>query len=162
MDEAPTVLPYLAPGEQGALWDPRLRGAIHGLSLSTGPGHLARGLLTGLVAESRRCLDVLGEQGIRGPVLVAGGSSSHPRFRIDLADASNRPVRVPASNGTDFSAAGAARIAALALGAEMARPAPTEEPIQPHPDNRALWEGVRDRHDSMRLALFPPTSKEQL
>ncbi|HEY1615962.1 MAG TPA: FGGY family carbohydrate kinase, partial [Streptosporangiaceae bacterium] len=38
---APVVLPFLSPGEQGALWDPRLHGAITGLTLRHGREHLA-------------------------------------------------------------------------------------------------------------------------
>src|SRR5262249_2959153 len=49
---APVVLPYLSPGEQGALWDPALDGTITGLTLAHGPRHLARGLVNGIVLES--------------------------------------------------------------------------------------------------------------
>ena len=58
---APVLLPYLSPGEQGALWDPALRGAVAGLDLSHGREHLARALVNGIVLESRRCLAVLDE-----------------------------------------------------------------------------------------------------
>jgi xylulokinase len=115
-DDAPVLLPYLSPGEQGALWDPRLRGAIIGLDLSHGREHLARGLVNGIVLESRRCLAVLAETGGFGPALeVAGGSAADPAFRADLADASRRPVAMPRDNDTDYSARGAALLAALAV-----------------------------------------------
>ena len=58
-EEAPSFLPYLLPGEQGARWDPDLAGTLTGLHLGHGPGHLARGLQTGIVAESRHRLAVL-------------------------------------------------------------------------------------------------------
>jgi sugar (pentulose or hexulose) kinase len=115
-DKAPVMMPYLSPGEQGALWDPRLRGAIVGLDLSHGREHLARGLVNGIVLESRRCLAVLEETGGFGQALeVAGGSAADPAFRADLADASRRPVAMPRDDGTDYSARGAALIAALAV-----------------------------------------------
>src|SRR6202042_1594414 len=82
---APVVLPFLSPGEQGALWDPRLHGAVVGLSLAHGRDHLARGLVSGIILESRRCLAVLEETGGFGRELaVAGGSASDPGFRADL------------------------------------------------------------------------------
>ncbi len=59
--EAPVVLPYLSPGEQGALWDPALSGTVTGLTLGHDRRHLARGLVNGIVLESRRCLTVLAE-----------------------------------------------------------------------------------------------------
>jgi len=40
-DDAPVVLPYLSPGEQGALWDPMLRGTIAGLTFGHDRRHLA-------------------------------------------------------------------------------------------------------------------------
>ncbi|HEX9064629.1 MAG TPA: FGGY family carbohydrate kinase, partial [Streptosporangiaceae bacterium] len=54
--QAPVVLPYLSPGEQGALWDPGLSGSVTGLTLRHDRRHLARGLVNGIVLESRRCL----------------------------------------------------------------------------------------------------------
>ncbi len=160
VDEAPTFLPYLAPGEQGALWDPRLTGAVSGLSLSTKPSHMARGLLTGIVVESKRCLEILQEQDINGPVLVAGGASNDPRFRTELADACHRVVHAPAQGGTDYSAAGAARIAAIAVGERIARPPSEQEQIHPDPGRREMWDRVCARHDAIRLALNPLTSEE--
>ena len=48
----PVLLPYLAPGEQGALWDPSLRGAVVGLTSATAGRTLARALVDGIVLES--------------------------------------------------------------------------------------------------------------
>ena len=85
---APVLLPYLTPGEQGALWDPLLHGAIVGLDLGHGREHLARALVNGIILESRRCLAVLDETcGPGHAVEVAGGSAAAPSFRADLADA---------------------------------------------------------------------------
>ncbi|HJY74353.1 MAG TPA: FGGY family carbohydrate kinase, partial [Streptosporangiaceae bacterium] len=112
---APVLLPYLTPGEQGALWDPLLRGAIAGLDLGHGREHLARALVNAIVLESRRCLAVLDETcGPGHAVEVAGGSAAAPSFRADLADAARRPVSMPRDDDTDHSARGAALVAALA------------------------------------------------
>lgn len=160
LEEAPTVLPYLAPGEQGALWDPDLRGTIAGLTLASGPGQLARGLLTGLVLESRRCLDALGEVGVGGPVLVAGGSSRDPQFRADLADACGRPVHTPAEGGTDYSASGAARLAAMAVDEPIAAAIPPGMPHQPDAQRASLWSALSRRDDLIRIAMRSPGPAE--
>ena len=43
--------PYLAGGEQGALWNPRLQGAIFGLNLRHSPSDIARAYLEGVFYE---------------------------------------------------------------------------------------------------------------
>jgi xylulokinase len=118
--DAPIVLPYLSPGEQGALWDPLLHGAVAGLTLGHGRPNLARGLVNGIVLESRRCLAVLDETGPFGPELrVAGGSSAQASFRADLADSTGRRVvRTGGEDGSD-SAMGAALLAARSVGQPM-------------------------------------------
>lgn len=114
--EGPVVLPYLALGEQGALWDASLRGAILGLHLGHGASHIARGLVDGILLESRRCLAILEEIGLpTGEVRVTGGAGTHPRFVSDLADATGRVVLAPGDGETRHSALGAAALAASAM-----------------------------------------------
>jgi len=75
-----SFLPYLAPGEQGALWDPTVPGALFGLSLGHGAAEVARALVDGVVLESRRCLAVLDEAGLpHGEIRMAGGSGADAR-----------------------------------------------------------------------------------
>ena len=122
-EEAPVFLPYLGGGEQGALWDPCLKGSLIGLDLRHGRGHLARALLNGIVLESRRCLAVLEEAGLPpSTVHLAGGSAGVPGFAAELADATGRRVTAQPDGDTDSSAAGAAILAAIAVdGASMER-----------------------------------------
>lgn len=151
---APAFLPYLAPGEQGALWDPGLRGAVLGLSLADTPADFARGLLTGIVLEARRCLAVLDDAlGVAGPVSLAGQAAAEP-FPGDLADASGRPVRTGGPRPGDHSALGAAILSASALGEELAV-APESAPLERHPapERAALWEGLAERHEQALGAL---------
>ena len=157
--DAPVVLPYLAPGEQGALWDPDLRGAIVGLTLADEPRHLARGLLSGIVLESRRCLAVLAEHGIDGAIQIAGGSGSDPGFRADLADASGRAVQLHADDEVDYSAAGAARLAAAACGHPIPTRPATGARHEPRPERAALWAELAERHDQIRQALPGPAPR---
>jgi sugar (pentulose or hexulose) kinase len=153
---APLVLPYLSPGEQGALWDPLLRGAVVGLGLGHGRADLARGLINGIVLESRRCLAVLDETGGFGHSLeVAGGSAADPSFRADLADATRRRVSMPRDGDTDHSARGAALLAALAIDGDWPAGAfPAAGPVANPDKTRAMmWDELWARHESARLAV---------
>jgi xylulokinase len=171
---APVLLPYLSPGEQGALWDPLLHGAVVGLDLSHGREHLARALVNGIILESRRCLAVLGETcGSGRPVRVAGGSAADPSFRADLADATRRPVSMPRYDDSDHSARGAALLAALATSgdwpdgafpaaaatAEQAATATAESAAtataEPDEDRAKLWDELWAAHEAARLGLHP-------
>ena len=154
--QAPVLLPYLSPGEQGALWDPSLRGAVVGLDLSHGREHLARGLVNGIILESRRCLAVLEETGGFGrAVEVAGGSAADPSFRADLADATRRLVSLPRDDDTDHSARGAALIAALGTDGGWPDGAFPAAGVAAEPDEaRAkLWDDLWVAHESARRRL---------
>jgi len=158
--DAPVLLPYLSPGEQGALWDPLLHGAVVGLNLGHGREHLARALVNGIILESRRCLDVLDETGGFGrSVEVAGGSAAHPCFRADLADASRRLVSMPRGGDTDHSARGAALVAARAADGdwpEGAFPAPGLA-AEPDETRAKLWDELWATHEMTRHRLHPPS-----
>jgi len=153
----PVLLPYLSPGEQGALWDPMLRGAVAGLDLSHGREHLARALVNGIVLESRRCLAVLDETCGSGCVEVAGGSAVHLPFRADLADAARRPVSMPGDAAAECSARGAALIAALAVDGDWPDGAFPAAGVALEPDEaRAkLWDELWAAHESARERLHP-------
>jgi len=157
--QAPVLLPYLSPGEQGALWDPLLRGAVVGLDLSHGREHLARALVNGIVLESRRCLAVLDETcGFGRAVQVAGGSAADPSFRADLADATRRLVSMPRDDDPDHSARGAALIAALAIEGDWPDGAFPAVGVTAEPDHaRAkVWDELWKAHESARHRLHPP------
>jgi sugar (pentulose or hexulose) kinase len=147
------MLPYLSPGEQGALWDPALRGTIAGLTLGHGRRHLARGLVNGIVLESRRCLAVLEDS--RADILVAGGSAASAAFRADLADATGRRVIRPSVQDADFSARGAALLAAHALGHPLPdAPAGGAASVsEPDPGRAAAWDLAWTEHERVRRAI---------
>ncbi|WP_308466020.1 xylulokinase [Rathayibacter soli] len=158
---APVFLPYLAPGEQGALWDPRLAGAVNGLSLGTTRASLARGLLNGIIVESRRCLAVLDgavAAGAAEPICVSGASATSALFRQDLADAAGRPVSVAGSEH-DHSALGAAYWAAGAALDWSLEPASHASIIEPDPTRSALWDDRAAEHDAGRRALYPEAAQ---
>jgi sugar (pentulose or hexulose) kinase len=156
LHEAPLVLPYFGPGEQGALWDPSLTGLIEGVTLRTGRADLARGLLAGIVLEAARCVAVLREaqgDGVHGVILLTGSSGASLRFRQDLADATGLPVRFnPAER--DHSAVGAALFAgrsALGWADDPSMPAGIE--VLPDPAQAQLWKDRFSRHERARSAL---------
>ncbi len=155
---APVLLPYLTPGEQGALWDPLLRGAVVGLDLGHGRKHLARALVNGIILESRRCLAVLdGTCGSGRAIEVAGGSAAALSFRADLADATRRPVSRPGDDDTNHSARGAALIAALATEGGWPDSAfPAAGPAAEPDEVRAkVWDDLWAAYEAARLRLTP-------
>lgn len=109
--------PYLAGGEQGALWDLALSGALHGLALHHGPAEIARAFLEGVQFEIRRCLEVLAETGAVDRIVLAGHASASPAAVQMMADILNRPVEIfphhsPAAIGAALLAPAAGAAAA--------------------------------------------------
>jgi len=152
--DLPVFLPYLAPGEQGALWDPALTGTISGLHLATNGADIARALVDGIVLESRRCMSVLAEFGFDGgPVRVSGGSASDAWFRQQLADATGRSVVTSAGSETDRSAAGAAAVGAGAIGWQLSSLVPARESSVPAAEQSQRWAHASERHDSALSAI---------
>lgn len=150
---APVFLPYVSPGEQGALWDPSLTGLVAGLTLDTTRSDLARALTAGIVVESLRCLDVLREatDDADGDVVVTGRSAASVDFLQALADASGRVVRSdPAEH--DHSAVGAALLVWRALGRALPRAAQRGSSFTPHPAARDAWRERLATHDRLLAA----------
>ena len=119
--------PYLAGGEQGALWNPRLRGALFGLSLGHSRADIARAFLEGVFFEVRRCIDVLAESVPVESVRVGGKIVRSPASMQMLADILELPVseaieRSPAAVGAAWQAARLVSSRATAI-----RPVPRSE-----------------------------------
>ena len=84
--------PYLAGGEQGALWNSRLQGALFGLTLRHSRGDIARAFLEGVCYEVKRCVEVLAESTAVDSVRVSGNIVHSPGSTQMLADILARPV----------------------------------------------------------------------
>jgi xylulokinase len=154
VDDTPVFLPFVAPGEQGALWDPDLTGSVTGLHVGHTRADLARALVNGIVLESRRCLSTLEESGFgAGPLRVGGGSASSPWFRQQLADASGRVVISAGGGQTDRSAAGAAAVGAASMGWSVSLAAVDGEQSVPETVAAARWSDAADRHESFLTAI---------
>jgi sugar (pentulose or hexulose) kinase len=107
--------PYLAGGEQGALWDPELSGTILGLNLSHGAKDIARALFEGIAYESRRCVEAFEEAGYHTRSVILAGKMAQDDFFAQLvSNVLDKPVSVRTE--PDASAVGAAYIAAIAAG----------------------------------------------
>jgi xylulokinase len=88
-----TFAPYLGGGEQGALWNPSLRGAVQGLTLQSDRSDLARAFMEGVGFEIRRCIEVLAETEAVAEVVLAGHLADVPFGVQMLADILARPVQ---------------------------------------------------------------------
>jgi xylulokinase len=152
--------PYLAGGEQGARWDPQLRGALAGLTLQHGAPDIARAFLEGICFEIRRCIDVLAETAPSRGIVITGGIVEHAASLQMLADILARPVR--AVRAVSAAAQGAARGAHAALaavaggaGAAAAAPLPTASsaptgPAAPSAQSAAPAPAVQPGADTAR------------
>jgi xylulokinase len=140
--------PYLAGGEQGALWNPSLRGTVSGLTLQHNASDLARAFLEGVGFEIRRCLDVLAETTPVHNVVVAGHLTERHTSLQMLADILNRPVQVysgesPAAQG---AALGALQLISLPLPART-----RSAPVLPGGDYDGLYNNYLARTHAISL-----------
>jgi len=114
------LVPYLE-GERTPV-RPRSTGSLHGLTLSTtGPSHVARAAVEGMLCALADGLDALERQGARVDrvVLVGGGAASEAVRRI-APTVFGRPVQVPEPG--EYVALGAARQAAWVLAGTTTPP----------------------------------------
>ncbi len=84
--------PYLVGGEQGALWNSKLRAGIFGLTLQHSQNDIARAFLEGVCFELRRCVEVLAEHEPVERVMVSGNITRSAGSTQLLADILQRPV----------------------------------------------------------------------
>ena len=116
--------PYLAGGEQGALWNTRLRAALFGLSLGHTRADIARAYLEGVFFEVKRCVEVLAENAAFDSVR-AGGKIVHSASSMQmLADILGLPV-------TEASERSPAAFGAAWLASRLAAPGPSTLHLPP-------------------------------
>ena len=137
----PIALPFVGVGEQGALWDNDVRGTLVGLDLSHGPGDVARAVLDGIILESRCCLARLNDLGLPAGEVRVAWRGADPWFCGRLASATGRTVLVGDPAETS-SAAGAARLAAIAAGVDRRPRARATSAMNPTRRKRASGTGA--------------------
>lgn len=140
--------PYVGGGEQGALWDPSLRGALTGLHLRHGREDIARAYLEGVAFEIRRCLDVIAERQPVREIVFAGSATAHAatlRFYADTLGVAVRPcgLRSAAAVGAALLARPLAGLWPLHGGVE---PMPAVAPGAGAVSAAALYAAYRARH----------------
>jgi xylulokinase len=106
--------PYLAGGEQGALWNPKLRAGLFNLGLQHSQNDIARAYLEGVCFELRRCIEVLAEYDPVERVMVSGNMTRIATSTQLLADILKRPVGIVTVKSP--AACGAALLARRAIG----------------------------------------------
>ncbi len=143
--------PYLAGGEQGALWNPKLKGALFGLTLHHTQSDIARAYLEGVFFEIRRCIDVLAECGAISLIKASGNLTASPTSLQLLADILQRPVsgstnRSPAAIGAALLAQ---KLVAHSTGAHdpaAAAGTATSAAVKHHSANADLYNNLYQRY----------------
>lgn len=152
--------PYIhEAGERGPFIDAAARAQFVGLSSRAGFVDLVRAVYEGLVFAARDCYAAMGR--LPEEVRIAGGAARSKALKLLLASALGVPVRESARE--EAGAAGAAMMAAVAIGAfsDMAAAvakwvAPTlRDTVQPDPALRALYDRLFPIYLKTRRAMPP-------
>ena len=138
-------LPYLA-AERAPRWDPSPRGALLGLDLRHGPGHIIRAAMEGVSMQLRWVADAMAEAGCEVHSVRATGGFTASRVWVQiLADVLGREVHVPEES--EGSSVGAALVGMVGLGllATVESCAALVQPgrqVTPRPDCDAMYDKV--------------------
>jgi gluconokinase len=146
-----TVLPFLA-GERAPGWRGERRGAVTGLSLTTGPLQLVHAVLEAVALRLALVYQLLAPCADRDHLVVAsGGAVTRSRaWTRMLADALGHPVTW--SHEPEASSRGAALLALQALGAlpDLALAhQPLDETFTPDPGRHARYRDALERQRAL-------------
>lgn len=153
-------IPALA-GAMAPEWNAQARAGWFGLTAAHGRAHMARALLEGNALALRDVVEAITSTGARPTrlVCVGGGARGELLLRI-RADATRLPVCRPLD--VETTARGAAMLAAAGVGwhasagdAAQAMAGPRTEPVEPDPEQTALYDALHDRHQRLYTALRP-------
>jgi FGGY-family pentulose kinase len=102
-------------GNRSPYKNPHARGAIVGLTLSHGPGHVFRALYEATACGTRHILEDAASHGLRvDRIFVGGGGAKSPVWLQIHADVLQKPIHL--TRETESCALGSALIAAVAAG----------------------------------------------
>jgi FGGY-family pentulose kinase len=102
-------------GNRSPLKDARARGALWGLTLSHGPGHVFRSIYEATAFGTRHILEDLESHGFTVRRLFAGGGGAKSRLWVQIhADVLGRPIILP--KDSEACALGSALVAAVHAG----------------------------------------------
>ena len=147
------VLPFFGVA-RSPIFDPHARGAIFGLTLSHGRGHLYRALLEGTAYEARHNLEVMAAAGAAPELVTAvGGGTKSSLWTQIVSNVTGLPQVIPAVTiGASFGDAMLAGSGVGLVAAEARWNAPAETLL---PDDR-----TRARYDELYRvyrSLYPAT-----
>ncbi len=149
------ALPYFA-GERTPLFDPDLRGAILGLTVAHGRGHLFRALLEAAAFAVRQNLETMREAGATVAHLrSSGGGAGGALWPQIVSDVTGLEQEV--REGPSRAGVGAALLAAVAVGAanlETTWPQPAAL-VVPDPRSARLYDEVYGRFRELAVATRP-------
>lgn len=152
--------PYISEaGERGPFIDPYARASLIGLGGTHGFAEIIRAIIEGLGMAARDCYTAMGD--LPNELRITGGAARSGALRRVLADTLNLPVRVSAR--VEAGAAGAAMMAAVAIGAYDDMEACVDEWTRPYlgaaenpnPENVAIYDRVYPSYLRARRALPP-------
>jgi FGGY-family pentulose kinase len=138
-------------GNRSPYKNPQARGAIVGLTLSHGPGHLFRALYEATACGTRHILEDASAHGLRVErIFMGGGGAKSPLWLQIHADILKKPIHL--ARESESCALGAAMAAALAAGLyddfdEAARAMVSiERQVEPNPANAEVYDVLFHRY----------------
>jgi ribulose kinase len=145
-------------GNRSPFKNPQARGAIVGLSLAHGPGHVFRALYEATACGTRHILEDAARHGLRiERVFVGGGGAKSPLWLQIHADVLGRPIHL--TRETESCALGAAMSAALAARIypdfdDAARSMVViDRTVPPNPANASVYDDLFHRYTTIYHAL---------
>lgn len=154
--------PYISEaGERGPFVNANARASFVGLSYSHGFGDLVRAVIEGIGFAARDCYQAMGDS-LPGELRLTGGAIRSAQLREILSACTGIPVR--SSRREEAGAAGAAMMAAVAIGAypSMERCVATwvtpllDQPESPSPALAERYQHLFGCYQQLRSEL-PPT-----
>ena len=150
-------------GNRSPYKNPKARGAIVGLSLAHGPGHIFRALYEGTACGTRHVLEDASAHGLRVErVFFGGGGAKSPLWLQIHADILKRPIHL--TREAESCALGSAMAAALAAGvfpdfdAAAQAMVAIEREVAPNASHAAVYDDLFGRYVETYGALNGPAS----
>jgi FGGY-family pentulose kinase len=147
-------------GNRSPYKNPQARGAIVGLSLAHGPGHIFRAIYEATACGTRHILEDAQAHGLRvDRVFVGGGGAKSPLWLQIHADILQKPIHL--ARESEACALGSAMAAAVAAGIyagfdEAARAmVAIERVVEPNAANSGLYDDVFGRYVALYARLNP-------
>jgi ribulose kinase len=145
-------------GNRSPFKNPAARGAITGLSLSHGPGHIFRALYEATACGTRQILDDLEAHGLGIERVIFGGGGVKSALWLQIhADLLQRPITLPREG--ESCALGSAMTAAVAAGlvpdldAAAREMVATERVVEPDGGDAGAYEEVYAKYQGLYRRL---------